>query len=215
MNYLDLVNNVLRRMRENTVVSLYQNEQSTVVADFINDARRQVEEAHDWSCLYTDLSINTVADTYEYELNGTDNRATVRDARNLTQGCWMTPTTTAYIRGQQLSDDPGTSAPSRYTLAGTSADGDAMVQVWPTPDGIYTLSFNVSLRGSDLLAEGDETPLPHMPIIHLAHAMAALERGAVDGADAQALASIAKKSLGDAIMYDMAKQPENNIWYPV
>lgn len=215
MNYLDLVNNVLRRMREETVTSLYENQQSTVVADMVNDAKRQVEDAHDWSCNRTELIIPTVSGTYEYPLTGSANRATIKDIRNLTSKMFLSEVSSKWIRKQEMVDDTINGQPTYYTLSGVNTAGDSLVKVWPIPDGIYRLSAHVILRQGDLTEEGSETALPHMPIIHMAHALAASERGGVDGAEAAMLMGVAKKSLGDAIQYDAAKNVDEHIWYAV
>jgi len=47
MTYLDVVNNVLRRMREEEVNSVSDTTYSKMVGDFVNDAKRIVENAWD------------------------------------------------------------------------------------------------------------------------------------------------------------------------
>ena len=70
MTYLNLVNNVLRRLREDTVTTVTNNTYSTMVGDFVNDAKELVETAWDWSALRSTLTITTVADDYTYSLTG-------------------------------------------------------------------------------------------------------------------------------------------------
>ena len=45
MTYLNLVNNVLRRLREDVVTTVTNNTYSTMVGDFVNDAKELVETA--------------------------------------------------------------------------------------------------------------------------------------------------------------------------
>lgn len=213
--YLELINGVLRRMREDTVSSIYQNQSSTIISEFINDAKRQVEDSHDWTGLNTDIVVPTVDGTSSYSLTGSQNNATIIDVRDLTNNSVMRYVPSAYVRRQELINNPGTTQPSLWTEDGIDGNGDTVVKFWPVPDGAYMMSFRVTLRTDDLEAEGDTLAVPHMPVIHMAHALAAAERGDVDGQDLAMLNGLAKKSLGDAIQYDMAKQPENSIWYPV
>ena len=70
MTYLDIVNNVLRRLREDTVTTVSANTYSAMVGDFINDAKQLVENAWDWSNLRSTLTITTAADDYTYSLTG-------------------------------------------------------------------------------------------------------------------------------------------------
>jgi len=215
MNYLDLVNNVLRRMREDTVDSLYENEQSTVVADLINDAKRIVEDSHDWTAYKTDYTFATAAADSTYSLIGTKNRATIEDVRDLTSGGFLTYVPSQYMRRQEMVDESVTTRPTYYCEDGVDANGDTQIKLWPVPDGIYQMSVRAVRRADDLTEEGSELTIPHMPVIHYAHMMAARERGDVDSNDVQFLMGVAKKSLGDAIMYDVAKQPEKMVWYPI
>ena len=63
MTYLNIVNNVLRRMREEEVSSIQENTYAKMVGDFVNDAKRTVEDAWDWSALRTTLTITTAGMT--------------------------------------------------------------------------------------------------------------------------------------------------------
>ena len=56
MTYLNLVNNVLRRLREDEVTTVAANTYSKMASDFINDAKELVETAWDWSATETLLS---------------------------------------------------------------------------------------------------------------------------------------------------------------
>ena len=49
MTYLQAVNKVLKRLRENTVSSVDETLYSRLVGEFVNDANRMVEDAWDWS----------------------------------------------------------------------------------------------------------------------------------------------------------------------
>lgn len=213
MNYLDLINNVLRRMRENPVTSIYENAQSTVVADLINDAKRQCEEAHSWTCLQTDLSVPVALGTSTYSLTGTQQRAEVLDVRNITSGSFLNYVPNVYMRQQELVNDIGNGQPRHWTHYGIDSSGDTQIKVWPSPDTSYNLRFWICQRQADLAAAGDNLTIPHMPVIHMAHVLAATERGDVDSSDVSTLSALAKRSLADAISHDMGRQPENNIWY--
>jgi predicted N-acetyltransferase YhbS len=55
MTYLELVNKVLRRLRESEVSTVQgvgnANQYARLIGDFINEAKSQVEVAWDWSAL--------------------------------------------------------------------------------------------------------------------------------------------------------------------
>jgi hypothetical protein len=56
MTYLNLVNNVLRRLREDEVTTVSSDSYSAMVGDYINDAKQLVENAWDWSNLRSTLT---------------------------------------------------------------------------------------------------------------------------------------------------------------
>ena len=73
MTYLDLVNNVLRRLRETEVSSVQSTSYSKLIGDLVNDAKDLVETSWDWSALRTTLTITTTADVFNYSLTGSQN----------------------------------------------------------------------------------------------------------------------------------------------
>ena len=81
MTYLELVNNVLRRMREDEVSTVAENTYSKMVGDFVNDAKNIVEAAWDWSGLRTTLTITTTSGIFNYVLTGSQEigRASCRE----------------------------------------------------------------------------------------------------------------------------------------
>ena len=74
MTYLNLMNNVLRRLREEEVTSVQSTTYSKMAGDFVNDAKRIVEDSWDWSALRTTLTITTTDDIFNYVLTGSQNR---------------------------------------------------------------------------------------------------------------------------------------------
>ena len=93
--------------------------------------------------------------------------------------------------------------------------GDSAVDVYPIPNGVFDLRFNVVLRSGELTADSDVVPVSNMSIIQLATAFAARERGETGGTAAQELFAIADNTLSDAIALDAARHGEENIWYYV
>ena len=49
MTYLNLVNGVLRRLREDEVSNVSESTYSKMVGDYVNDAEDVLETAWDWS----------------------------------------------------------------------------------------------------------------------------------------------------------------------
>ena len=91
--------------------------------------------------------------------------------------------------------------------------GDTQVDLYPKPDATYSIRFNCILRPDDLSADEDDLSIPAQPVIHLAVALLARERGETGGTSAPEYFGIADKYLSDAIALDAQKHPEETIWY--
>ena len=67
--YLDLVNDVLVRLREAQVSSVSQNGYSSLVGALVNDAKREVEDAWNWDVLRDTVSFTTQQGTFNYNID--------------------------------------------------------------------------------------------------------------------------------------------------
>ena len=213
MTYLNLMNNVLRRLREEEVTSVQSTTYSKMAGVFVNDAKRIVEDAWDWSALRTTLTITTTDDIFNYVLTGSQNRIKELNVINDTSNIIMEYRPAKYFDEQYLVQDPVKGSPKFFTYNGIDSDGDTQIDVYPKPDGVYTLRFNCVLRGADLSADTDNLLVPSMPVIHYAVALLARERGETGGTSAGEYFNIADRYLGDAIALDAQKHPEEVIFY--
>lgn len=82
MTYLELVNAVLRRLRETEVSTVSENAYSALIGDFINDSKSRIENAWDWSALRTTLSVATSTGVFNYALTGSQNNIKILDVIN-------------------------------------------------------------------------------------------------------------------------------------
>lgn len=213
MTYLQVVNNVLRRLREEEVNSVQDTSYSKMVGDFVNDAKRNVENAWDWSGLRTTLSVTTTAGIFNYVLTGSQNRLKILDVLNDTSNKFMQYNTQHWFNDKYLAQDVVSGSPEYYTFNGVNSSGDTKVDIYPKPDAAYTLRFNCVLRDADFTNDNDELFIPEAPVIHLAVALLARERGETGGTSTQEYFAIADSFLSDAIALDAIKHPEETIWY--
>ncbi len=84
--------------------------------------------------------------------------------------------------------------------------------MYPKPDGVYSLRFDLIAREAELSSSSDTTVLPKNAIVHAAVALLARERGETGGTTAQDYFLIADKHLSDAIALDAYKNPEEFIY---
>jgi len=212
MTYLNLMNNVLRRLREEETTSVTSTTYVKMVSDFINDAKKIVEEAADWSALRETIVITTSASDNSYSLTGGGDNVKVMSVINDTQNCFMEYQTKDWFNDSLYISNAVEGAPKYYTYNGLDSSGDTEVLVGPTPDGVYSLRFDVVKRQADLSANTDTLLVPAMPVIHLAVALLARERGETGGTSTAEYFSIADKFLSDAIAIDAAKHPEEMVF---
>lgn len=212
MTYLNLMNNVLRRLREEETTSVTSTTYVKMVGDFINDAKKVVEEAADWSALRETIVVTTTASDNSYSLTGGGNNVKVMCVLNDTSNLFMDYQTKDWFNEQLYISSAAEGAPRYYTYNGLDSSGDTEVLVGPTPDGVYSLRFDVVKRQADLSANDDSLLVPAMPVIHYAVALLARERGETGGTSTAEYFSIADKFLSDAIAIDAAKHPEEMVF---
>jgi hypothetical protein len=212
MTYLQLVNKVLVRLREDTVSTVAETPYSAMLGELVNDAKQLVEDAWDWSALRTTLTVTTSANTFNYNLTGTGNRVTILDVVNDTSNNFMTYKDAHWFNDKFLNTDPAVGSPFYYTFNGIDANGDTAVDVYPVPNGVYALRFNSILRTGQLEEDTDAVNIPTLPIIHIAFAMALRERGETGGQSAAEAYAYADRVMSDAIALDASKHPEETIY---
>ena len=212
MTYLNLMNNVLRRLREEETTSVTSTTYVKMVGDFINDAKKVVEEATDWSALRETIVVTTTASDNSYSLTGGGDNVKVMCVLNDTSNLFMDYQTKDWFNEQLYISSAAEGAPRYYTYNGLDSSGDTEVLVGPTPDGVYSLRFDVVKRQADLSSNTDSLLVPSQPVIHYAVALLARERGETGGTSVVEYFNIADKFLSDAIAIDAAKHPEEMVF---
>ena len=215
MTYLNLMNSVLRRLREEETTSVTSTTYVKMVGDFINDAKTLVGQAADWSALRETLTISTTASDNTYSLTGGGDNVKVMSVINDTQNCFMEYQTKNWFNDALYISNAVEGAPKYFTYNGLDSNGDTQVLVGPTPDGVYSLRFDLTKRQADLTANTDSLLIPAQPVIHLAVALLARERGETGGTSTAEYFQIANQYLSDAIAIDAAKHPEEMVFRTV
>jgi hypothetical protein len=214
-NYLELTNDVLIRLREPEASSVSDNAYVKLIARYINDSKRQVEDAYNWNALSETLSADTAAELFNYVLEGTGQRFRVIDVLNDTSNFIMRNASTHWMNQQFLLATPPRGAPMYYNFNGTNADGDTQVDLYPIPDGVYNIRFNVIRPQVELVSNSDKILVPHEPVVLGALARAQAERGEDGGVQSAETYALFKQSLADAIGLESARYVEEEAWYPI
>lgn len=215
MNYIQLVNSVLRRLRETEVSSVADNAYSKLIGEFINDAKRQVEDAYAWNALSETLSASTTNGIFNYVLEGSGQRFRMIDVLNDTSNSVVQNATTRWMNEQFLLTSVQRGSPAYYNFNGTDANGDTQVDLFPIPNGVYDIRFNVIKPQVALSADADVLLVPSEPVIFNATARAIAERGEDGGILAGEMAFIYNQSLADAIAIESGRYIEESAWMAI
>ncbi len=212
MNYIQLVNDVLIRLREPEASSVSDNAYVKLIARYVNDSKRMVEDSYNWNALSETLSATTTADVFNYVLTGSGQRFRVIDVLNDTDNFFVENAPTLWMDQQFLLTTPQKGSPMYYNFNGTNANGDTQVDLFPIPNGAYNLRFNIIKPQVLLAANADVLLVPDEPVILGALARAQAERGEDGGVQSGETYALYRQSLSDAISLESARYIEESQW---
>jgi hypothetical protein len=205
---------VLIRLREPVVTTYNETSYSTLIAKFVNDTKRQVEDAFSWNALGQTVTISTVASTYQYGLTGAGQKFQVMDAINATANIGLKNTTFVDMNRKQNFSVVMTGIPSEYNFDGVDASYNAKVTVYPRPDGVYSLMFALAVPQAPLAADGTVILVPDVVVAQGAYARALVERGEDGGLSSSEAYTLFRSMLSDYIALEGSRYPENQEFVP-
>lgn len=211
-NFLQLTNSVLNRLRESEATSVNDNDYTRLVARWINDSKRQVEDAYNWNSLSETLSATTTNDIFNYVLEGSGQRFRVIDVLNDTSNCFVQNASTRWMDERFLLTTAQKGAPRYFNFNGTDINGDTQVDLYPIPDGAYNIRFNIIKPQTELVDNADVLLVPHEPVILGAYARAIAERGEDGGVQSNEAYALYSQSLADAISLESGRYVEEGMW---
>lgn len=214
-NYLELTNSVLRRLREPEATSVNDNEYVKLIATYVNDAKRQVEDAYNWNSLSETLSAVTAPNIFNYVLVGSGQRFRVIDVINQTSRTFLQNVPTTTMNSLFLFGTPPVDSPIKYNFNGTDENGDTQVDFYPIPNGAYDIRFNIIKPQIELVADADVLYVPHEPVIMGAYARAIAERGEDAGVTSNEAYALYLQSLSDAIALEAGRYVEEGEWVSI
>lgn len=216
--YLELVNDVLVRLRENEVSAVTDTTYSKLIGRFVNDAKRQVEDAYNWNALSETLTVSTTANLFNYVMTNAGIRFRVLDVINLTTEQVM-DAIPSNLMTEYLLGVSGVSVtfdkPRFYNFNGVDNNGDTQVDLYPIPDGNYIINFNLIKPQEELIAPSTQLKVPSEPVIFLAYAKALAERGEDGGLATSEAYGLYRTSLADHVAIEGNKFGDEFIWSSV
>lgn len=215
MTYLQLVNDLLVRLREPEVATVQANSYSKLIGKLINDSKRRVEDAFNWNALLSTMSITTVAGTYGYTMTGTSNRFKVIDVLNDTTNYQLRNAPVSWLTQQYITATSQTGSPYYYGFNGVDSNGDTRVNFFPIPSGAETIRINMYSPQDELSADSDVILIPYIPVVQGAYAVALAERGEDNGLLSAEATAIYRDTLASYIAIENSRFVENDVWVAV
>lgn len=213
MTYLQMVNAVLRRLREDEVATVEESTYSKMIRDFVLESVQEVESARNWNALRATYTINTSADVYGYSLVDVPQGYNIQylhregadvDLKKAPSANWMTH--------QYLSSDT-TGAPAWYDVNGVDSNGDPVMNLYPIPNGTYEIHVNLKVNTTDDPVDATPILLPQRPILLRAYQFAVEERGDIGSDSLSLLEERYRQALGSAVEYDLLLNEDETVWF--
>jgi hypothetical protein len=186
-----------------------------MIGKFVNDAKRNVEDAYNWNALYDTLTAVTTNDIFNYVLVGSGQRFRVIDVLNDTSNIELREASTRWMNQQFLLNPTQKGTPDYYNFNGVDVNGDTQVDLFPIPNGVYNVRFNVVLPQPIMTADSTVLKVPYEPVVFLAYAKALAERGEDGGLASSEAYGLYKTSLADAIALESGRYGEESAWRAV
>jgi len=219
MTYRQIINSVLRRLREDTIAgdwsgdlidSTTASDYQILIGDFVNEVKREVEDAWDWTSLRRVETVATVLNTRSYNLPSTSQRTRTLSVQEQEQGQMLQGVPDSWIRSTQYPTD-SSGVPSYFSINGVSS-GPLTAQIYPKPDAVYNINFYLLDPQDDLTNATDTLTCPEFPVIMGVWARAIAERGE-DGGTLSDMAQMQyQQALSDAIQQDVGRHSDEVIW---
>ena len=209
--YLETVNDVLIRLRENEVTAVTDSAYSKLISKYVVDAQRQVEDSYNWNALTNTLTMVTIPTLFNAVLVGAGVRFRLLDVIDDDNDTVLTYRPSKEMNELFLTNRQN-GKPLYYNFNGVSPEGDTQVDLYPIPDGAYTIRFNIIQPQDPLQFDADKLLVPAEPVIFLAYAKALAERGEDGGMASSEAYQLYQTSLADHISNESNLFQEEFIW---
>ena len=212
MTYLELINDVLVRLREKEVTSVTADSYTKLIGKYVNDIKTQVENAYNWNALTNTITVPTVNNVYNYVLTGAGQQFKVMDVINDTDNITMKYVDNKRMNDYFLEEPLQYGSPTDYNFNGTQG-GDILVDVYPIPNKVCNLRFNFFIPQAKLVNNSDTILVPGDVVALGAYAKAIVERGEDAGMQSSEAWQLYRSALSDAIAIESSQFPNELNWY--
>jgi hypothetical protein len=209
MTYLELVNDVLVRLRETAVSTVSETSYSSLIGKFVNDAKRQIEDAFAWNVLGQTITVTTASSTPTYSLTGAGQKFQVMDVINTTSNVGLINISFVDMNRKLNFTPLVNSIPTEFAFDGVDGSYDTKVNLYPIPDGVYTIKFALTVPQATLSSDSTVVAVADTLVAQNAYARALVERGEDGGLTSSEAYQLYKAMLSDYIALEGTRYPEN------
>jgi hypothetical protein len=234
MTYKEIINSVLRRLREGTIKDdwsgdLYTNPDvlayHKLIGELANDSKKNVEAYHDWQALRQSFNIETTPKVMQYTLGddyqGAGVSFNILDVINQTTGNTLRQVSNGWMNKKAFPvskisrGEPTTYALNGISRAVKSREPDFSIDLYPVPEEVQLISVNIVGSQTDLKKADQTIRVPYHPVILGTWARAVSERGEDGGTMANIIAAEFMDALNIAIQLDASNMEYEHDWYRV
>lgn len=212
MTFVEIINNVLRRLREETVSTATETAYSQLIGDFVNETKREVEAAWNWTSLRTTKTVTTSQGTSSYALTGAGKTFRTLSVYNTTDEAFLhAAPSNERAKAAILRADQG--QPHNYFYEGIDSNGDLQVKFVMVPDGVYAINFELVVPQADPTIGSEELTMDSWVLTLGAYSKAIAERGEDSGKTSGEAEARYRLSLSDSVAIDVAHTPDEVDWF--
>ena len=220
MTFRELINEVLIRLREETIATDWSgniNDSSTVtdyqkvIGSLINDSKRNIESYHDWLVLRETVDITTVSGTRNYSL-ASGQEIKIMDVIDQSQGTHLVQVSRQYINSTKYPTS-NSGDPLYYAFNGADSSNNLKVDLEPIPNSAQTISFDIVKFQDELKIASTTLKIPEQVVIIGAWMRAVAERGEDGGTQSSVIAMEYKELLNQTVILDAGNTQFESDWY--
>lgn len=205
---LQIINEVLPRLREATVATSSSTTYAVLVSAVLNLVKTQIEQAWQWLSLRDTFTITATSGVTTYALTSSGQYAQIKDIYNTT-------TQRQLVRGTYKGFNDKffgvstvqTGNITEYQPVGLDANLDLTIDVWPSPTATNTLKANLYLPAPDPATDATAILTPNQVLIEGMVAYLMAERGDDGGIAAQTQMTLYQDLLAGAIAAESGHDP--------
>jgi len=200
---LQLLNDLEVRLRAPTSSGIPTTGYGALLVNLINHAKRDIEDAWEWTDLRTTLAITTAASTSTYSLTDFADRYRIQRVWNDTGNREIRAGSHVAFERRANTQTVPSGTPTEWRISpGLDSNNDPQIEFYPTPSAVETVNVIATVPQAELSMATDVMTIPHWPVLLRAYALAISERGEVGGTTAQEAQRDAEMAAQDAIAHD-------------